>query len=218
MILAAGRGERMKPLTNHTPKPLLKVDRYSLIEHQILSLKKAGITEIIINICYLHQQFIEQLGDGSNYGVKIQFSIEADNTALGTGGGIKKALSLIGTQPLIITSGDLWTNFPYQQLTNQNPAYAHLVLVDNPKHHLQGDFSLADGIINSTDKEKLNYAGIGVINPKHYQLSNDVFCLFKPLKNAILENQVTGEYYSGTWCNVGTPKQLEQIQIGVKAN
>ncbi len=212
MILAAGRGERMGALTAHTPKPLLRINEQYLIQYAIVSLARAGIQDIVINISYLGDQIKKALGDGSRYGVNLLYSEEEKR--LETGGGIFNALPLLGSEPFLVVSADVITDFPFKTLPKQPEGLAHLVLVDNPDFHLQGDFGLVNGRIDRLATPAFTYANIGIYRPElfaacksgHFPLNNILF-------PAIDQATVTGEYYQGIWYNVGTPANLEEINL-----
>jgi MurNAc alpha-1-phosphate uridylyltransferase len=208
MILAAGRGERMGNLTSYTPKALLPVVGRPLIEYSLLSLVKLGIEDIIVNVCYRREQIKSALGDGSRYGVRLHYSEETE--ALETGGGICRALPLLGTEPFIVLSCDIITDFPLQTLLQHPKQMAHLVLVENPSYHPRGDFSLAGNkIIPANAQQTFTFANIGIYRPELF--ANCVpghFRLGDLLKQAVTEGQLTGEFYSGFWHNLGTPQQL----------
>lgn len=210
MILAAGRGERMRPLTDKLPKPLLEVGGKRLIEYHIEALQKAGINEIVINVAYLGQAIIDTLGDGSRYGVSIQYSVE--NEALETGGGIFKALPLLGDAPFLVVNGDIWTDFPFSTLLDEGVDGAHLVLVDNPLHNLGGDFCLQDGFVESDGEDKLTYSGIGIYHPKLFaDKEPGRFPLAPILRDAMSKKQISGEHFSGFWSDIGTPERLKEL-------
>jgi MurNAc alpha-1-phosphate uridylyltransferase len=211
MILAAGRGERMKELTHKTPKPLLRVgDRY-LIEFAIENLKRAGITEIVINISWRARAIKEALGDGKQYGVILVYSEESQR--LETGGGITKALPLLGREPFIVLSADIITDFPLKKLPQQPQGLAHLVLVDNPPFHPHGDFGLAGKQVDMLSAPAYTFANIGVYRPELFDsCAVEVFPLSNLLFPAIRKQQITGEYYKGVWYNVGTPEDLQHAQ------
>ncbi|MFW5447436.1 MAG: nucleotidyltransferase family protein, partial [Methylophagaceae bacterium] len=164
IILSAGRGERLRPLTDHTPKPLLKAGEHRLIEHLIIALVNAGITEIIINYAHLGQQFPETLGNGQQFGANISYSPEQEG-GLETAGGIIKALPLLGDEPFLVVNGDIWTDYPFEQLNNltlDDNCLAHLVLVENPEHHPHGDFSLSSGLLDQQGQDKYTFSGVAV--------------------------------------------------------
>ena len=214
MILAAGRGERMRELTLQTPKPLLRVKGRYLIDYAILNLKRAGIYEIVINVSHLGDQIKNALGDGAQYGVAITYSDEPER--LETGGGIFKALPLLGDAPFVVVSGDVICDYPLQSLPKEPTGLAHLVLVNNPDFHPKGDFGLRDGRVLMNASEKLTFGNIGVYRPSlfagckpgHYPLNQLLF-------PAISAKQVTGEHYLGAWHNIGTPEQLKEIEAGL---
>jgi MurNAc alpha-1-phosphate uridylyltransferase len=211
MLLAAGRGERMRPLTDTTPKPLLSIAGKSLIEHQLEKLVNAGFTEIVINHAYLGEQIVQKLGDGSAYGAMISYS--AEPKILGTAGGIVNALPLLGSEPFLVVNSDVWTNFPFQTLNNSLKTLAHLVLVPNPAHHPTGDFHLQNGIVSRDYEPKLTFSGIGVYHPDLFSLEIEetVFGLAPLLIKAMNMQQVSGQSFTGTWVDVGTPERLESI-------
>lgn len=211
MILAAGRGERMGILTETTPKPLLRIGRHYLIEHVIYRIKEAGIQEIIINISYLGEQIKEVLGDGSRYGVSLHYSFEAER--LETGGGIAKALPFFGDDPFLVVSGDVITDYPLAQLAHQPQGWAHLVMVDNPDYHAEGDFVLHENKLSLTGTNKLTFANIGVYRKELFtKQAYPYFKLTQVLNPAITAGLVTGERYQGRWFNVGTPADLKQAE------
>ncbi|WP_353571968.1 N-acetylmuramate alpha-1-phosphate uridylyltransferase MurU [Candidatus Albibeggiatoa sp. nov. BB20] len=211
MLLAAGRGERMRPLTDTMPKPLLPIAGKSLIEHQLNKLVAAGFSDIVINHAYLGEQIVQKLGDGSAYGATIVYS--AEPRILGTAGGIVNALPLLGSEPFLVVNSDVWTNFPFQTLNKPLKTLAHLVLVPNPEHHPTGDFHLQKGIVSRELEPKLTFSGIGVYHPEFFCLpiNEAIFGLAPLLIKAMSMQQVTGESFSGTWVDVGTPKRLESI-------
>ncbi|PCH66123.1 MAG: mannose-1-phosphate guanylyltransferase [Gammaproteobacteria bacterium] len=214
MILSAGRGERLRPLTDHTPKPLLKAGKYRLIEYLIQSLVKAGFTELVINTAHLSEQFPTILGDGSQFGAQISYSPEQQG-GLETAGGIINALALLGDEPFLIVNGDIWTDFPFEQLTNFSlspDTLAHLVLVNNPEHNLQGDFSLNLGRINQTEQQRYTYSGIAIYHPKLFSGFQVQRLALKPvLLQAIEQQQISGQLYQGQWSDIGTVERLQQL-------
>ncbi|WP_068544616.1 N-acetylmuramate alpha-1-phosphate uridylyltransferase MurU [Thalassotalea crassostreae] len=214
MILAAGRGERMKPLTDNCPKPLLKVAGVALIEHHLNNLKAAGITDIVINIAWLGEQIESYFRDGAEFGVQIQYSNERDN-ALETAGGIVNALPLLGEQPFIIVNGDIYCDYDFSQLQQiEPPGLAHLVMVENPEHNLKGDFVVADGLLNVSDEDviKYTYSGIGLYDPKLFAgLSVEKLPLAPILIRAMATNSISGSIHYGIWSDVGTPERLQII-------
>ncbi|HEX5515013.1 MAG TPA: nucleotidyltransferase family protein [Gammaproteobacteria bacterium] len=211
MILAAGRGERMRPLTDHTPKPLLPVAGRPLIEYHIAALAEAGFRRIVINVAWLGQQIVAALGAGERFGVELQYSRE-EPAALETAGGIRRALPLLGTAPFVVVNGDIWTDFPLTTLPA--PAgLAHLVLVDNPPHHEHGDFALEGERVIDGASGRLTFSGIGVYRPELFaHLPDGARPLAPLLREAIARGQVSGQHYRGQWVDVGTPARLKELE------
>ena len=211
MILAAGRGERMRPLTDRTPKPLLDVGGKPLIQYHIEALRDAGFRELVVNHAHLGNQIVERLGDGAQFGVHIDYSAEAEG-ALETGGGIKQALPLLGEQPFLVINGDIWTDYPYQQLNREPEGLAHLVLIDNPAHNPEGDFQLHGRRLTAAGKGKLTFSGIGVYQPDLFTDSPvGAFPLAPLLRGAMQAGEVSGEYFQGRWLDIGTPQRLAEL-------
>ena len=211
MILAAGRGERMRPLTDTVPKPLLRIGGQTLIERHVHALARAGITELVINHAYLGEQIVQALGDGDAYGVSICYSPETGGS-LETGGGIMNALPLLGTAPFLVVNGDIWTDFPFAALPLQPGGLAHLVMVANPDNHLQGDFSLSEGQLSQQGPAMLTFSGIGVYRPELCAgCTPGTFPLAPVLRTAMDAGQVSGEQYTGSWFDVGTPERLDAV-------
>jgi len=219
MILAAGRGERMRPHTDTCPKPLLEVGGRALIEWHLLRLAAAGVSEVVINHAYLGQQIVERLGDGGRYGLSLTYSAEGE-LGLETLGGIVKALPLLGDAPFMVVNGDIWTDYPFERLLLRAPAVsrAHLVLVDNPPHNLSGDFELADGSLVASGRPRLTFAGIGIYHPTFFDETPGVAAPLGPkLHRAIAAGGITGEHYRGNWNDIGTPQRLLAIRHGWEA-
>ncbi len=212
MILAAGRGERMRPLTDHTPKPLLKAAGKPLIEYTIEALVKAGITDIVINLAHLGEQIQCYLGDGSRYQSNIIYSYEGE-AGLETAGGIKKALPLLGNSPFLVINGDISCDFPLHNLINTDCDLAHLILVNNPVHHPSGDFALHPQSIASPEgTPKYTYSGIGLYHPELFaNIAPGKSALAPLLKSAMQAKHVTAELHQGFWMDIGTPERLEQL-------
>lgn len=211
MILAAGRGERMRPLTDHTPKPLLEVGGKPLIVWHIERLAKAGITEIVINHAHLGQKIEQALGDGQQWQVHIQYSPE--QTALETAGGIAKALPLLGKQPFLVVNGDVFTDIDYATISLETDKLAHLVMVDNPPQHAQGDFALTHGLVQQTGDHKLTFSGVGVYHPDLFQsVHNGEAAKLAPLLiDAMQQGLVSGQHHTGMWHDIGIPERLKQL-------
>ena len=216
MILAAGLGNRMRPLTLHTPKPLLEVGGKPLIVWHIEKLKQIGVTEIVINTAWLGEKLANALGDGSQFGVTILWSHEGEG--LETAGGIINALPLLGNEPFILINGDVWTTFDFSSLLSVElgDQQAHLVFVENPPQHLKGDFILADGLASTFEQEQqgeaLTYSGIAVLHPKMFLgLENGKRPLAPMLKQAMQQQLVSAEKMNAVWVDVGTPERLQQL-------
>jgi MurNAc alpha-1-phosphate uridylyltransferase len=218
MILAAGRGERMRELTAGTPKPLLRAGGHYLIEYMIHYLQQAGITDIVINLAYRGEQIQQALGNGDRYGVHLEYSMEPER--LETGGGILKALPLLGDAPFLVVSSDVVTDFPLASLPRQLTGLAHLVLVANPDFHPQGDFGLRETLIDMDAKPAHTFANVGVYHPDLFKnCLPGHFPLNKLLFPAIRQGLVTGQVYQGRWFNIGTPEQLAEFdQSGFTVN
>ena len=216
MLLAAGRGERMRPLTDHTPKPLLQVGGKRLIVWHLGRLAKAGLRDIVINHAYLGQQIEDTLGDGSQYGVHIQYS--AENPVLETAGGIANALPLLGGAPFAVINSDIYCDYDFAQLPTQAAAMAarndlaHLVLVSNPPQHPAGDFGLNNGRVTE-GKPSLTFSGIGIYLPQLFSpIARGARAQLAPLlREQIALSKVSGEHYTGRWEDVGTPQRLQQL-------
>lgn len=211
MILAAGRGERMRPLSDTVPKPLLEAGGKPLIVHLIERLARAGLRDLVINHSHLGEQIEKYLADGGRYGVRIAYSHE-EGGGLETGGGIFKALSLIDTDPFVVINGDIWTDFPFERLPTRIEGLAHLVLVDNPPQHPQGDFSLHEGRVRAEGAPRLTFSGIGVYARALFaECRPGKFPLAPLLRAAMARGQVSGEHYPGRWGDVGTPQRLRDL-------
>lgn len=221
MILAAGLGNRMRPLTLYTPKPLLEVGGKSLIVWHIEKLKNMGITEIVINSAWLADKLIGTLGDGSQFGVKILWTREDEG--LETAGGIINALPLLGDQPFILVNGDVWTTMDFESLRHikLGDDLAHIVLVDNPKQHPNGDFTLYNQRAFTFDQhvngENLTFSGVSVINPKLFAgLESGKRPLAPLLKQAMEDEKVSAEKLEGAWVDVGTPERLTELDLQIR--
>jgi N-acetyl-alpha-D-muramate 1-phosphate uridylyltransferase len=211
MLLAAGRGERMRPLTDATPKPLLPVAGRPLVEWHLSRLAASGIREVVINLSWLGEQIAAALGDGSAHGVRIAYSREPW-PALETGGGIRQALPLLGDDPFLLVNGDVFTDVDFNQLRLSPGDLAQLVLVPNPPHHVQGDFHLADGRITPQQGEKLTYSGIALLHPALLSAAEPGrFPLLPWLLKAREEGRLGGQRHGGLWIDVGTPERLADL-------
>ena len=218
MILAAGRGERMRPLTDHTPKPLLAVGGKPLVVWHIERLRTAGLHELVINHAHLGHRLEEALGDGAALGVRIAWSPET--RALETAGGIRHALPLLGDAPFVVVNGDVFCDTDFAALRSAaeglraDGPLAHLLLVDNPAHHPDGDFHLAaDGLIHTDGQPRLTFSGLGAYHPALFNgLPDDTPAKLAPLLRAAMSaGTVTGRHHRGRWIDVGTPQRLAEL-------
>jgi len=214
IILSAGRGERLRPLTDETPKPLLKAGQFRLIEHTINALVQAGFNDIVINTAHLSEQFPQLLGNGDTYNATIAYSPEQEG-GLETAGGIINALPLLGDEPFLVVNGDIWTDYPFDnlsQFTLKPSMLGHLIFVDNPEHNPQGDFSLASGLVKLGGNNKLTYSGISIYHPKFFAGYDVQRLALKPLLlEAIEKQQLSGEHYLGQWSDIGTVERLQEL-------
>jgi len=228
LIFAAGLGERMRPLTDHTPKPLLCVAGKPLIVWHLEKLAATGVHYVVINTSHLAEQFPATLGDGSRWGLRIRYAYEGPSP-LETGGGMLNALPLLGPEPFLAISSDIWCDADFAQLPAQPRGLAHLLMVDNPGHHLEGDFALdEDGLLDTIGAPKLTFSGIGVFRPELLAgwkpdagqapgAAPPSFKLREVLQPAIARHVVAGSHYSGCWTDVGTPERLAQIDARLRS-
>lgn len=221
MILAAGRGERMRPLTDTTPKPLLEAGGKRLIEYHLANLRAGGFEECVINTAHLGDQIPAFLGDGARYGLRIAYSHERP-AALETGGGIFNALALLGDAPFLVVNGDVWCDYPLVPRALGSDELAHLVLVDNPPQHPNGDFHLAGARVQAEGGPRLTFSGIGYYRPELFaDCKPGKFPLAPLLREAMQEDRVSGEHHRGYWSDVGTPERLAALDAflrGTRAN
>jgi MurNAc alpha-1-phosphate uridylyltransferase len=216
MILAAGRGERMRPLTDHTPKPLLEVGGKPLIVWHLERLAAAGIRHVVINHAHLGEQIEQRLGDGTAWGMSIRYSPEP--TALETGGGIFHALPLLGDTPFLVVNGDVWCDADPAELTLAAGDLASLLLVDNPSHHPEGDFHLSAGRVQAVGSPRLTFSGIGLYAKALFDgCSAGAFPLAPLLRDAMTRGQVGGHHHDGRWFDVGTPERLAALDRQLRA-
>ncbi len=213
MIFAAGRGERMRPLTDVTPKPLLRIGGKLLIEHHLEKLAALGIDEVVINVSHLAEQFPAALGNGARWNLHIRYSDEGPEP-LETGGGIRRALPLLGGEPFIAVSADIVSDYDYACLPREPDGLAHLVMVPNPDFHPRGDFFLDDTRLNDEGAgERLTFGNIGVYRPELVANEPDGrFKLLPMYQRAMRESRLSGERHDGFWCNIGTPAQLAEAE------
>ncbi|MBD8525958.1 N-acetylmuramate alpha-1-phosphate uridylyltransferase MurU [Pseudomarimonas arenosa] len=229
MIFAAGRGERMRPLTDLTPKPLLQVGGKPLIVWHLERLAAAGVTDVVINTSWLAEQIPATLGDGSRFGLGIRYLYEGP-TPLETGGGMLNALPLLGREPFWLVNGDIFTDFEYASLPRAPDGLAHLVLVDPPAQSTQGDFAVdSNGRLISSGEHRLTYSGIGVYRPELFDdwplVIGELapadrqparFRLAPLLHAAIAKGRISAEHYAGVWIDVGTPERLQALRSSLQ--
>ncbi len=212
MILAAGRGERMRPLTDTTPKPLLKVASKELIVWHIEKLAKNGFEEIVINIAHIGDQIPKALGDGSRWGVKLAYSDEQTTGALETAGGIKQALELLGDEPFLVINGDVFCEYEFDPNFDLKEKLIHLILIPNPPHNQTGDFGFKDSLVLNSKAELWTFSGIAYYNPVVFQNVKLEKSPLAPLLRQFIEQQkVSGEIFQGLWKDIGTPERLNEI-------
>ncbi len=216
MILAAGRGERMRPLTDHLPKPLLTVAGKPLIVHHLEKLASIGIREVVINIAYLGHKIREALGDGSRWGLAIQYSEEVE--PLETAGALLQALPLLGDEPFLLINGDVWTDIDFSELTMLPlKGLAYLLFVHNPDHNLSGDYRLDDGYVckkMNDGNDAYTFSGMALVSPQliaDYPCQRHVFPLKEVFDYYIDQNQIAGSLYDGAWYDIGTPQRLQYV-------
>lgn len=219
MILAAGRGERMRPLTDHTPKPLLMAGGKPLIVWHLEKLAEAGFSSVVINHAHLGEQIEAVLGSGSAFGVHIRYTHEAQ--ALETAGGIANALHLLGDAPFLVVNADIWTDYDFRHIlprldamcSHRAECLAHLVMVDNPPQHNRGDFALIANAVHSDGNTLLTFSGIGIYRPALFAgvAPGGQAKLAPLLRWAMQREQVSGEYYAGRWRDIGTPQRLSEL-------
>lgn len=220
MILAAGLGTRMRPLTLATPKPLLPVAGKPLIEYHIERLVAAGVSDIVINHAWLGEQLEAYIGEGDRFGAVVHWSAETE--PLETGGGIFKALPWLSEagEAFLLVNGDVFTSYPFERLVSQRlseECLAHLVMVSNPEHNPNGDFALQHGVVAETGNNKLTFSGLSLLSPQLFNgCSEGKFPLAPLLRSAMRSGQVSGEHYSGYWRDIGTPERLQEVSEDIK--
>ncbi len=216
MILSAGRGERLRPLTDTTPKALLEVAGEPLIVHHLRALREAGVEDVIVNLSHLGEQIQDALGEGKEFGMRILYSPEP-TPALETGGGIRQALPLLGPDPFWVVNADVCTDYRFAAPPLADGDDAHLVLVDNPAHHPEGDFHHEDGRIREQSGMRLTFSGIGFYRPRLFEAyAPGRFPLAPLLQAAIRDGRVSGEYYHGLWSDIGTVERLAEAQATLR--
>jgi N-acetyl-alpha-D-muramate 1-phosphate uridylyltransferase len=217
MVLAAGRGERMRPITDTVPKPLVPVAGRPLIGYHLERLARAGFKDVVINLSWLGDRISAALGDGRAYGLSITYSEEGPEP-LETGGGIFKALPLLGPGPFLVVNGDTWSDIEYGHLALEDGANGRLVLVPNPAHNTRGDFGIDGDFVVERDVDRFTYSGVGVYRPEFFAgCSPGKFPMLPLLKRAIAARLLRGELHRGEWCDVGTPQRLATLDAEVRA-
>lgn len=215
VLLAAGHGKRMLPLTQHTPKPLLKVGESALIEHHLRRLQQRGFKQVVINLAYLGEKIRTQLGNGEQFGLSIDYSDESQSGALETAGGLKHALPLIKSDPFIVINADIWTDFNFDGLLTpplRNNSQGRLVMVNNPAHNPNGDFAVNEAYLSVDAQEKYTFSGIALYQQRLFsQLSDGKQALAPIFKQLIQQQSLEGIIYSGIWKDIGTPERLAEI-------
>ena len=216
MILAAGRGERMRPLTDKMPKSMLEVNAKPLIQYHVENLVQAGIVDIVINHALFGEQIEACLNDGKALGASITYSVEGDQP-LETAGGIVRALPLLGDKPFVTVNADIWTDFPFQDLLRKSDDLpndsAHLILVDNPEHNPEGDFALSDEKVINQGEPMLTYSGVSIFTPGFFKDCTSGSAPLAPiLRLAVSQGRVTGSHYQGRWQDIGTPERLSDLR------
>ena len=219
IILAAGMGTRMRPLTDQLPKPLLSVGGKPLIVWHLERLQRNGFKEVVINIAWLGHMIPALLGDGERFGLSIHYSDEQAESALETAGGIVKTLSFFDNEPFLVLSADIWCDYEYLPISPiQNGDLGHLILVDNPQHHPEGDFSLSAGRVSSGGVPKKTYSGISYFHPELFKsLSYGKRALAPVMREAMARQQISGEHHSGQWWDIGTPERLALLDAQLLA-
>jgi MurNAc alpha-1-phosphate uridylyltransferase len=213
MVLAAGRGERMRPITDAIPKPLVPVAGKALIVYHLEALARAGVRDVVINLAYRGSQIRDALGDGSGQGVRIAYSDEGPEP-IETGGGIFKALPLLGPGPFMVVNGDVWTDFDFSRMPQLDAgAHARLIMVPNPPHVARGDFGLDGDYLVESETNRYTYSGLGVFSPEFFAgCQPGKFPLLPLLKRAIAARRLRGEVYRGVWSDIGTPERLAALE------
>jgi MurNAc alpha-1-phosphate uridylyltransferase len=217
MLLAAGRGERLRPLTDTVPKPLVRVGGRALIAWHLEALARAGVREVVINLSWLGEQVRAALGDGAAYGVRIHYSEEGP-VPLETGGGIFRALPHLGPGPFLVVNADVWSDVDFGALALESAAHARLVLIENPPHHPRGDFGLEGEYVVQREEQRFTYSGIGIYRPEFFAgCEPGRFPLLPLLNRAIAARRVRGQLHRGNWCDVGSPERLADLEARLSA-
>jgi MurNAc alpha-1-phosphate uridylyltransferase len=216
MILAAGRGERMRPFSDRVPKPLLEAGGHRLIEYHLAALARAGVRDVVVNLSWLGERIREALGKGDRHGLSITYSEEGP-IPLGTGGGLHRALPMLDGNPFLVVNGDVWTDLPFEGLRCPDGSLGHLVLVSNPEHHPQGDFGLETGGRVSMAPARLTFAGVSVLHPALFEDCRPGSYPLKPLLDrALAAGRLSGQRHAGSWSDVGTPERLAALDADLR--
>ena len=217
MVLAAGRGERLRPITDSLAKPLVRVGGRALIAWHLAALARAGIREVVINVSWLGEQLRGAIGNGHDFGVTITWSDEGP-VPLETGGGIFRAVPLLGPGPFVVVNADIWTDIDFSRLALEQDSHAHLVLIPNPPHHPRGDFGLDGGFVVNRDEERFTYSGVGLYRPEFFGgCAPGRFPLRPLLDRAIAAGRARGEVHRGEWWDVGTAERLRTLDARLRA-
>lgn len=212
MILAAGRGERLRPLTDTTPKSLVEVRGETLLERHLHNVRAAGIEEVVINLGWLGKKIVERIGSGADYGLSVSYSDEGENV-LETGGGIHKALPLLGEGPFLVVNADIYTDMPLPDVSLARKELGHLVLVPSPDYREGGDFDLDDGLIENGETQSLTFSGVAVYRPEMFESCEaGRFSIVPILREAADEKLLQGSIYDGHWADIGTPERLASLR------
>lgn len=210
MLLAAGRGERLRPLTDSRPKPLVDVAGYPLIDYHLRALAAADVRRVVINLSWLGEQIVDAVGDGGDYGLDVRYSDEGAH-ALETGGGVTRALPLLGDEPFLVINADVWTDYPLDRLTKlASGTAASVVLVDNPAHNPDGDFDLREARL--TNDRRYTFSGIGLYRPAFFEGYGERYSLATPLRDGAARGDVAAEHFPGQWWDVGTAQRLSALR------
>ncbi|MGI9248580.1 MAG: N-acetylmuramate alpha-1-phosphate uridylyltransferase MurU [Woeseiaceae bacterium] len=212
MILAAGRGERLRPLTDEIPKSLVEIRGQTLLERHLENIRGAGVKTVVINLGWLGEQIIERVGSGRGYGMEVIYSPEGDNI-LETGGGIHKALPMLGSDPFLVVNADIYTDMPVPDIELPVERLGHLVMVPTPYYREQGDFDLSDGLVRNNHAATLTFSGVAIYRPEFFSgCEAGRFPLAPMLREAADAGRLSGELYEGLWADVGTSERLEALE------
>ena len=212
MILAAGRGERLRPITDETPKPLIDVAGKSLLERHLESVKSAGIRKVVINLGWLGDRIVERVGSGTNYGLDVRYSQEGDDI-LETGGGIHKALPMLGKEPFLVVNADIYTDMPIPDMSLASGSLGHLVMVPTPDYRANGDFDLEAGLVRNSEDAAYTFSGVAIYRPEFFDgCEAGRFSIAPMLREAADRGQLSGSLYEGRWADAGTPERLAALR------